>query len=188
MKQLLLFLSLCLFCTGCKKNENNAQLSSDPEITKKINELYAVFGHSNEELYRKQFPKDLFSSDLQKILENAIDTSTSDIENVKKSDHPTDKPLLLEGAVFSSLYEGYTSYTIQSIHVIEDAQGLGTAADVKVGFEYTLDSPKIVWTDTVRLIKVPKDGWRIDNINFDNKMGGSKNLKTSLGHFISGTE
>jgi hypothetical protein len=47
----------------------------------------------------------------------AINTSKADIEKVKKSDHPDEKPMIFEGALFSSLYEGFTSYKIKSVTI-----------------------------------------------------------------------
>lgn len=176
MKKLLfLCLGIVLFFVSCEKNKSQSTPSSNTAIDIKVKELYTKYGKSNEAVYNQPIPDDLFSQDLKKALENAINTSKNDIEKVKNSDHPDEKPLILEGAIFSSLYEGYTSYKIQSITVN------GKTADAMVHFEYNMASPKVSWVDTVHLIDSDK-GWKIDNITFDS-IGNSKDLKASLIEF-----
>ncbi len=176
MKKLLfLYLGILLFFVSCEKNKSQSTTSSNTTIESKVNELYTKYGKSNDAVYNQPIPDDLFSQDLKKALENAINASKADIEKVKNSNHPDEKPLLFEGAIFSSLYEGYTSYKIQSIAVN------GKTADVMVHFEYNMASPKVSWVDTVHLIDSDK-GWKIDNITFDS-IGSSKDLKASLIEF-----
>ncbi|PKF75841.1 hypothetical protein CW752_02005 [Chryseobacterium sp. PMSZPI] len=152
-------------------------MASDAMIGFKIKELYTTYGKSNEAVYRQPIPDNLFSSELKTLLEKVISASKADIEKVKHSDHPDEKPLIIEGAVFSSLYEGYTDYKIQSIDIHDKA------ATVKVRFEYNMVDPKEVWTDTIHLIYSDK-GWRIDNITFDS-IGNSKDLITRLTDYIT---
>lgn len=91
---------------------------------------------------------------MKKILEGAVSASNADIERVKRSDHPDEKPLLFEGAVFSSVYERYTGYTVKSVSINPS----GTSADVEVDFEYTRYPPKITWTDHVQLLTPVRAG------------------------------
>ncbi|RXM51160.1 hypothetical protein BOQ64_13805 [Chryseobacterium sp. CH25] len=162
---------------------------TDTAITQKINELYSQYGKSNEAVYNQPISDDLFSPELKKTLETAINASKADIEKVKKSDHPDEKPLIFEGAIFSSLYEGYTHYTIQSIDVKSNT------ADVIITLEHagaTVDPekeiptavPKVVWNDKIHFVNIANTGWRIDNITFDKKFSNSEDLKTSLTDFI----
>lgn len=175
MKKLLfLCLGTLLFFVSCDKNK-----SQNTAIETKVNELYTKYGKSNEAVYNQPIPDDLFSQSLKKALEDAIHASKTDIEKVKNSDHPDEKPLIFEGAIFSSLYEGYTSYKVQSIAVN------GKTADAMVKFEYNMASPKVSWVDTVHLIDSDK-GWKIDNITFDS-IGNSKDLKASLTEFTKST-
>lgn len=181
IKSLFLYLSLILCLTACSKTES---VSADRKaITEKINRLYDQYGSSNEAVYNQPIPDDLFSPELKKLLENAINTSKADIEKVKNSDHPDEKPLLFEGAIFSSLYEGYSSYTVQSIDI------KGNTADAVIDFEHSdvTDNPaassKILWKDRIHLVNMENKGWRIDNISFDQKIANSKDLKTSLTDF-----
>ncbi|MBB6330425.1 hypothetical protein HNP24_001375 [Chryseobacterium sediminis] len=180
MKKLFLLLGIFLFLASCKKNEVQPALSQDTAIHEKINELYTEYGKSNEAIYNQPIPDSLFSPDLKKVLDKAIDASKADIEKVKKSDHPDEKPLIFEGAIFSSLYEGFTSYKIKSIKIQDKT------AEALVVFEYNMASPKVIWMDTVHLINTEK-GWRIDNVTFD-KIGNSKDLKARLTEFVQSTK
>ncbi|AZA76714.1 hypothetical protein EG347_03870 [Chryseobacterium sp. G0186] len=179
-KQFFLYVSVLLFFVACEKSKKTESVtSSNAAIELKVNELYTKYGKSNDAVYNQPIPDDLFSKDLKGAVENAINASKADIEKVKNSDHPDEKPLLFEGAIFSSLYEGYTSYKIQSVNIN------GDKADAHVQFEYNMASPKISWTDTVHLIHSDKE-WKVDNITFDS-IGNSKDLKKSLIEFTQST-
>jgi len=179
MKKLFLLSGIFLLFASCKKNEAQPALTQDSAINAKVNELYTTYGKSNEAIYNQSIPEDLFSEDLKKVLEEAINTSKADIEKVKNSDHPDEKPLIFEGAVFSSLYEGFTAYKIKSVRIKD------TTAKVPVAFEYNLASPKVAWTDTIYLTNTGKE-WKIDNITFDT-IGNSRDLKARLKEFVKST-
>lgn len=180
-KQLFLYLGiLALFFVACKESKATSEVSTQIAIEAKISELYTKYGTSNEAVYKQPISDDIFSSDLKKKLEQAIGVSKADIEKVKNSDHPDEKPLIFEGAIFSSLYEGYTSYQIQSVKVN------GKTADALVRLEYDMASPKVSWVDTIHLIDSDK-GWKVDNITFDS-IGNSKDLKTRLTDFVKSTQ
>ena len=180
MKKLFLCLGIFLFFVSCKKDKPQPTISPESAITEKVNELYAQYGKSNEVIYNQPIPNSLFSQDLKKVLDNAINASKADIERVKKSDHPDEKPLIFEGAIFSSLYEGFTSYTIKSVKIQDKT------AEALVAFEYDMGSSKETWMDTVHLINM-EEGWRVDNVTFD-KIGNSKDLKARLTEFVDSTK
>ncbi|MGN7757357.1 hypothetical protein ACTJIV_07745 [Chryseobacterium sp. 22532] len=177
MKKIFLCLGIFLFLAACKNNGSRANSAEETSVIQKANELYRLYGGSNDALYNKPFSDSLFSPELKRTLEEALNASKADIEKVKHSDHPDEKPLLFEGAVFSSLYEGYNSYKIKSV-VINPS---GTSADAAVTFEYMMSQPKVIWTDKVHLIKSGQE-WKIDNISFDS-IANSKDLKASLKNF-----
>lgn len=179
MKHLILYSGIFLLFTGCIKKDNHSE-----EITGKLKTFYASYGKSGDVLYERSIPENLFSPDLGKMLQKAVATSKADIERVKKSDHPTDKPLLLEGSIFTSLYEGYTDYKIRSVDVKENSKPL--SANAIVDLENN-NFPDTRWTDTVQLINLSGKDWRINNIKFD-RINGSGTLKTGLKDFISGAE
>ncbi|PWN71679.1 DUF3828 domain-containing protein [Chryseobacterium phosphatilyticum] len=180
MKNFFLYLSIFFAFISCnKKGESTSSPVDSTAVKTKISALYDQYGKSNEMVYNQPISSDLFSPDLKKNIEKAIQISKEDIEKVKKSAHPDEKPLIFEGAIFSSLYEGFTDYKIQSMDIHD------TTADVIVQFEYNMATPKVVWTDKVHLIN--SDGqWKIDNIDFDT-IGNSKNLTTRLNDFIHNT-
>ena len=180
MKKLFLCLGIFLFFISCKKNEPRPSLSSDTAINEKVNELYTHYGKSNEAIYNQPIPDSLFSQDLKKVLDEAIHASKADIEKVKYSNHPDEKPLIFEGAIFSSLYEGFTSYKIKSVKI------QNKTAEALVACEYNAATPKETWMDTVHLTNTEK-GWRIDNVTFD-KIGNSKDLKARLTEFVDSTK
>lgn len=180
MKKLLLCLGIFLFFVSCKKDKPQPDISPESAINEKVNELYTQYGKSSEAIYNQPIPDSLFSQDLKKVLDNAINASKADIERVKKSDHPDEKPLIFEGAIFSSLYEGFTSYTIKSVKIQDKT------AEALVAFEYNMSSPKVTWMDVVHLTHTEK-GWRVDNVTFDT-IGNSKDLKARLTEFVQSAQ
>jgi hypothetical protein len=69
-----------------------------------------------------------------------------------------DSPPLIEGDLFSSLFEGATSYSVKSCNV--------TSASCAVDLTYDDKAAKPVhWTDTLHLIATPQ-GWRVDDISY----------------------
>lgn len=182
MKQTILFLSAFLFLISCKKEKIKESLPPQTEISQKIDELYKLYGNSNDALYNQPFSDRLFSPELKKALEGAVNASKADMEKVKKSDHPDEKPLLFEVSVFSSLYEGFSGYKIKSVKINPS----GTSADAFVELEYTMNPPTIKWTDTVHVINSGQ-GWKIDNISCDS-IGNSKDLKSSLKDFTQNAQ
>ncbi|KMQ65013.1 hypothetical protein ACM46_12515 [Chryseobacterium angstadtii] len=178
VKPLFLYLSgILLFFVSCKNNENRTSESAEKEITQKVNQLYTEYDGRKTSIYNQSFSDSLFSPELKKTLEEAIDASEADIEKVKKSAHPDEKPMLIEGDLFSSVFEGYTGYKVKSVTIDPS----GTSADATIALENTMSPPKITWTDKVQFIKSDQ-GWKIDNIQFDS-IANEKDLKTSLKDF-----
>jgi hypothetical protein len=74
-------------------------------------------------------------------------------------ENPGDKPPYVEGALFSSLFEGYSKALPLTVATE------GDHARVPVCFAYADDSGRTEWTDTVVLLK--QDGaWRIDDVAY----------------------
>lgn len=185
MKSLPLFLllSIGLIFTGCKKTEIQTDGHTDQEITQRINQFYTTYGTSGADLYNQSIDEALFSPELKKVIQDAVDASKADMERIKKSEYPDDKPMLLEGSVFTSQYEGFTSHRIKKIHTADPSD---KSVKVDVELENAAFSPKTAWTDQVRLVKT--DGtWKVDNIYFGDNPD-IKDLKTSLRNFVSDAE
>jgi hypothetical protein len=163
MRRNVLLLALLLSgFSACTRSDEAAK-----SVELKIHALYAA----QDYIYGQEVDTALFSADVVQRIQEVRQTTAEDRERISKSEYPTDKPLLLEGAVFSSLYDGFTSYSIAEVEVGEKT------ARVVVDFEYGSTPPER-WKDTVLLVM--EDGWKVDNVRFDPKYGGAKDLKSKL--------
>lgn len=131
-------------------------------------------------VYSRPFPYEtiggdsmLFSRELAGLMRSAVEVERSDARRVRTSDAPTDKPLLIEGEIFASLYEGYTSFQIQSV------ESFGDSARVVVDF--TNKDYKEQWADTVILKK--EGAWKVDDVRYADKY--APGLKVLLGGFVA---
>jgi hypothetical protein len=179
MKKLFIYLSLFLFLFSCKKNDSGLKAQEpDAGVIQVLGKFYIQYGKSGEALYSQPVAHDLFTPQIRKEIEEIVNASKEDIERIKKSAHPEDKPLILEGSVFTSLYEGYTKYQIGSVEIRTIKPNVRTA-DAVIEFENTDLNPKMVWKENVHLINPSGSSWEIDNITFD-RMAHVKDLKTRL--------
>lgn len=76
--------------------------------------------------------------------------------------HPDEKPPWVEGDLFSSLFEGPTSYQIGNTRT------KGSTREVDIYLHHVSESDKVKWTDTVVLKKFG-DKWLVTNIIFKGK-------------------
>jgi hypothetical protein len=82
-----------------------------------------------------------------------------------KSKYPDEKPPLVEGDLFSSLFEGATSFEIMGTKIKLNN------ADVAVKFKNVSPAENnnpVEWTDNYKLIK-NKNGWFIDDLKYQGK-------------------
>jgi len=115
------------------------------------------------------------SSGLKAALQATAEGERQSADRVKASDFPNDKPQILEGEIFSGLYEGFTSFEAGPENV-KDGQ-----ATVEVRFRnehYGVD-----WTDEVVLIE--ENGWKIDDVRYTGKKAGLLSLREVLQDFES---
>jgi hypothetical protein len=115
------------------------------------------------------------SRGLVAALQSAAEGEKQSAARVKASDFPNDKPQILEGEIFSGLYEGFTGFETGPEN-ITDGQAV-----VEVRFRnehYDVD-----WTDEVVLID--EDGWKIDDIRYIGKKAGLLSLREVLQDFDS---
>lgn len=155
MKKSVFTLVICLcavFLISCSKSE-------DAEIRKTVTVFF------NKKVHYGAVDRKLISPDLDSLINKAIAREKDDAEKVAKSDYPSDKPLMIEGDIFTSLYEGQDTFQIDTIKV------KGDSAFVVVQFANT--GYKESWKDEVVLIK--KETWRVDNVYF----GEEKDLKST---------
>jgi len=114
-----------------------------------------------------------FSIPLREAVGSAMGIESKSRAAVQASEFPTDKPQLLEGEVFSGLYEGFTGFELGDEEV---AQGRA-AVDV----HFTNSHYATGWTDRVQL--VDESGWKIDDVRYLDKKTGALGLRDVLRDF-----
>ncbi len=133
-----------------------------------------IYGAPNP-FRNEKLDSSLFSKDLYQLINQSKETEQKSRETIRMSKAPTDKPLLIEGEVFASLYEGYTGFKILATEVLKDTALLSV--------EFTNQSYQQVWTDKVRLIAVA-GSWKLDNVIY-NKASSQPDLQQLLRAFVA---
>lgn len=92
-----------------------------------------------------------------------------------------DSPPLVEGDLFTSLFEGATSFEVKT------CETEGNRAECEVALTYSDSSNKpVTWTDTARIVNTMAGGWRVDDIvyggtwDFGNKGTLAQSLKAAM--------
>jgi hypothetical protein len=134
--------------------------ADDPAMAAAANAFYAVYatfhpsdGIPDAAARAKYAP--VVSPALEKLLTEA------DAAEQRFAHENKNSPPLIEGDLFSSLFEGATSYAVRSC----DAASASCTVDLV--YDDKKDAP-VRWTDTLHLTQTPQ-GWRIDDIGY----GGS---------------
>jgi hypothetical protein len=117
----------------------------------------------------------LFSKDLYLLITQSKQTEQKSRETIRMSKAPTDKPLLIEGEVFASVYEGYSSFKVLNTELVKDTALLSV--------EFSNKSYQQVWTDKVRLIFVG-GSWKLDNVVYS-KASSQPDLQQLLRAFVA---
>ena len=164
MKRALLPIAISLFMGACSQKP----LVSPTDVVQKIYSAPNPF--RNEKL-----DSSLFSKDLYQLITQSKDTEQKSREIIRMSKAPTDKPLLIEGEVFASLYEGYSSFKVLNTELVKDTALLSV--------EFTNQSYQQVWTDKVRLIAVA-GSWKLDNVVYG-KASSQLDLQQLLRAFVA---
>lgn len=148
MKTLLALAAAVCLCSSA--------LGAAPEATAKtFLDAYVKFhisGLPSEEEMKTLAP--LLTPEIGKLIEAA---RAEQKDFLKK--HPEEKPPWIEGALFSSMFEGVTSYRLGEV-----VAG-GDKASVPVYWEYTEGGETSRWIDVVVLSKAG-DSWQIFDIFF----------------------
>ena len=136
-------------------------------ITKTIDQIYG----EGMPFYRWKELMDFFVPSLRDLLGDV-----SEVEEWSKSKAaPDEKPAMIEGAVFSSLYEGFDSYTIKNI-LVENY-----AAQVTIEFSHTMGETTS-WEDIILLEKHTQ--WQLDNVIYNQEIhNGEPDLRKALYKF-----
>ncbi|MDB2606851.1 hypothetical protein N9Y48_03625 [Zobellia sp.] len=160
-----LLILLTLF-TSCNTVNN------EKEIKNLVHQIY-----KEPDPYRNfEVTDHFFSKNLETLVLEAKQVEKNSIENIPEDERSTIKPHILEGDIFSSLYEGYESYAITKTSLKKDT------ALVELKFTNKLFGTSQSWTD--ELIIVDKNGWKLDNVIYKKDDSNSKNLKNVLSNFI----
>lgn len=171
MKKLFLYLGIFLFFASCKKNETKPSLSSDAAINEKVTQLY-VFNKSND---RYSLPKDLFTHEIEELLKESEKITAADTEKIKKSDHPTDMPMMLVTSLMTNLQDADTGFKIKKTTV------KGNTAEVLTEFQYNYDKSNKSSIE-IKVLLINENGWKVSNIVYDKN--ANSNLKATLQSFI----
>jgi hypothetical protein len=115
------------------------------------------------------------SRELAELLTRAIAAEDEDRARVKASEFPDEKPMLIEGDIFTGLYEGANRLDLRQVAID------GARARATVAFENT--DYDIAWTDEVLL--VDEDGWKIDDVVYGREGAAQPGLRATLTAFIA---
>lgn len=150
-------------CTNSIENQKK-------DIEKTIKTLY------NKELSYRTVDTSLISPTLISLFEKGNQKEMASAESIKNSDHPTDKPEIIEGDIFSSLYEGVTDVKIKNI-VIADNQA-------RVFAIFSNKHYNLTWEEELLMIKTTS--WKLDNVIYNpkNYTGGAKDLQELMKNHI----
>lgn len=139
------------------------QSANQKDIQKQLDVFFATTKMHNE------VDQNALSNELSSLLQQTLEAEKNDAEATKNGPFPTDKPLLIEGDIFSSLYEGRTGAKVQSISIDEQK---AKAVLVLENKPYNTQ-----WTDTVLLVQENKV-WKIDDVIYGqaNKQGSTRQV------------
>ncbi|UNZ00354.1 hypothetical protein MQE36_08440 [Zhouia spongiae] len=169
-KFLLMVTFIFVFLLSCNKTKEEVQIKNI------INQIYkpeSPFA-SNSPYTNSKLKDNVFSKKLYALILEAKEVEKKSRESISKNEQNNIKPYLLEGSVFVSVSEGYTSYSILKISI------QGNKATVLVKFSN--DMFETVWTDKITLLN--ENGWKLDNVAYKKANGNAKNLQELLFNFI----
>ncbi len=118
--------------------------------------------------------KNLMSADLADLISKSVSKEELEAEKVKESEFPTDKPLMIEGDIFSSFFEGQDSFKIGQI-IVEENKATAVV-------EFLNSTYKEHWEDKVVLVN--ENGWKIDDVLYSGHKIEVASTKEGLKNFI----
>jgi len=164
LKRSLFLIAISLMMGACSQKP----AESPADVVQKI--FSAPNPFRNEKLDSALFTKDLYL-----LITQSKQTEQKSRETIRMSKAPTDKPLLIEGEVFASVYEGYSSFKVLNTELVKDTALLSV--------EFANQSYQQVWTDKVRLIAVG-GSWKLDNVIYS-KASSQPDLQQLLRAFVA---
>lgn len=164
----LLGLAVVLTFTACGRPPEPPPPSAPPTASNAAKQFFQ--GYRGD--YR-QADQVFLSRALVAALQSAAEGEKESATRINASEFPTDKPLLLEGEIFTGLYEGFTSFEVGP-EGVKDGQ---TVVEVR----FRNEPYNVTWTDEVVL--VDEDGWKIDDVRYSGKKAGLLGLCAVLQDF-----
>ncbi len=119
--------------------------------------------------------KNTFSSELTQLVKESKQTEVVSRKAILQSKAPTDKPLLIEGEIFTSLYEEYNKY-------VPADTAYCTKKEIKIPFAFENTHYKEKWTDTILLVH-QNTSWYVHDVLYGRKSQYSS-LQERLKAFI----
>ena len=97
----------------------------------------------------------LITPELNRVIEKAMFTQAAFIFNKKEG-----KPPWVEGDLFSSLFEGVTTFKTGAVSIT------GTTAEVPLALTHTANGQTTQWTDHLILKQVQSGSWLVDDLRY----------------------
>jgi hypothetical protein len=116
-----------------------------------------------------------FSSELTQWVKESKQTEVVSRKAILQSKAPTDKPLLIEGEIFTSLFEEYNKY-------VPSDTAYCTMKEIKIPFAFENTHYKEKWTDTILLVH-QNTSWYVHDVLYGRKSQYSS-LQERLKAFI----
>jgi hypothetical protein len=140
-----------LFLNSCHSDKQEREISYTINTLYKKPNVYDQLGADTV----------LLSKKLSYLVARAKQVEALDRERVRNSEYATDKPLLIEGEIFTSIYEGHTSFKLRKVDI-----RCNKANAVVIFFN---KGYKIEWCDTLLLVN--ENGWKLDDVKYNNHSG-----------------
>lgn len=164
--------TILLFCFLSLNLNVSCDIINEDEATKVVETFYNSHDQ-NENDFRKMDTL-LLSNELIYLIKKVKKREEQEIEIIKNSAYPTDKPFTLDGDVFTRVNEGVYTYKILEIKHFKNK--------MKVLVEFTNKTYKEL-TNYADIILIPNNGWKIDNIIFK-KYDQNKSVQEDFKNYI----
>lgn len=163
--KIFVYLLFCAYITSGCRNETKDQIITiiDSFYTREVAGDYRL---SNKKLMTKE---------LGDLIERASQKQAAESDTMKKYGS-TEKPNMIEGDIFTSVFEGSTSHKIESISYTE------SKAEVLVVFTNS-NYEMHTWKEYV-LLKKEQGGWKINDVKYAAGKGGGAGTQDVLNKFL----
>jgi hypothetical protein len=176
--QKMLFIGILICFVSCVNEKAGGKLELRKLPSKDGVEVILFNMYAGDREHRNPLANTLLFSkemvELNRICDSLIKV---DIQRIRNSDTPNEKPVLREGSSISSFYEGVTDFEINEI-VIK-----GDDVHVVVTLSNRFYQDQLPWEE--RIVLIEEDGLKIDDIFFDiNLTGDEPSLKERVRKFL----